>query len=91
MKQATNLGVIFCMIIYLFSSILAMIIFHDQETKDTVLDNFATVLNNPNTPVTIFITVIIVLFCFMISATMSLPIIFFGYKVTVLNFVVFFK
>jgi len=91
MRTATNIGVGFCMFIYLFSSIIAMILFSKEKVIDTVLDNFEQTLKNKDTITIIYVTMIIVLICFLVSATMSLPLIFFSFKYTVLNFILFFK
>lgn len=91
MNQAATLGVGFCMFVYLSSSLFALIIFSDQQMTDTVLDNFQTTIMNPNTSTTLFVTMIIVLVCFLICSTMSIPLIFFSLKYTILNLVLYIK
>lgn len=91
MQTATKLGVGFCTFVYLFSSIIAVILFSKEKIIDTVLENFEQTMNNPNTSFTIHVIMVVVLVCFLISATMSIPLIFFSFKYTVLNLILFLK
>lgn len=91
MKKATSLGVTFCLVIYLMTGVLGFIMYRDQLT-DTILDNFKNDIRIYLDSDT-FLTVVLVIvnISFLISSTMSIPLMFFSLKKNFFNTVIFFK
>ncbi len=79
------------MLIYLTTSIIGMILFSKEKVIDTVLENFEQTLTNPDASTTVRIIMLVVLVSFLISAIMSIPLYFFSFKYTVMNFILFCK
>ncbi len=91
MMRSTYIGVVFCLIIYLITGVCGFFMYRDKLTN-TVLDNLRQEIplymdNNKF----IFVTLIVVNISFLISSTMSIPLMFFSLKRNFLNTVIFCK
>ena len=91
MMKSTTFGVIFCLIIYLFTGLTGFFMYREKLTN-TVLDNLREEMPvYYETNKFIFITLIVINVSFLISSTMSIPLMFFSLKRNFLNTVIFCK
>lgn len=91
MIKATSNGVVFCLIVYLITGISGFLMYREKLTN-TVLDNLrGEILVYKDKNLFIFVILIIINISFLISSTMSIPLMFFSLKRNFLNLIIFCK
>lgn len=91
MIKATRLGVWFCFTIYLISGLLGFLMFK-YELYNVVLDNLRGEIPLYYHKDKFITTILIVVnLSFLISSTMSIPLLFFSLKKNLLNTIIFIK
>jgi amino acid permease len=89
--KSTFIGVVFCLFIYLITGICGFFMYRDKLTN-TVLDNLRQEIPiYIDSNKFIFVTLIIINISFLISSTMSIPLMFFSLKRNFLNTIIFCK
>jgi amino acid permease len=91
MIKATSSGVFFCLMVYIITGVSGFLMYREKLTN-TVLDNLrGEILVYKDTNLFIFIILIIINISFLISSTMSIPLMFFSLKRNFLNLIIFCK
>jgi hypothetical protein len=91
MLKATASGVIFCLIVYMITGVTGYFMYREKLTN-TILDNLrGEILIYKDANLFIFVILIIINISFLISSTMSIPLMFFSLKRNFLNLIIFCK
>jgi amino acid permease len=91
MMKATTCGVIFCFVIYIITGIVGFLMY-GYTLKDTILAALAQNAESAKGSDSFIIVVLVIVnIAFLISATMSIPLMFFSLKKNFLNTVIFCK
>ena len=91
MMKSTIMGVTFCVIIYLITGIIGLLSY-GTEIKGSILDLLKLdIIKYKNNDKIILATVIIINIAFLISSTMSIPLMFFSLKKNFINTIIFCK
>ena len=90
MMKATYLGVYFCAFVYMISGIIAYLTYQDTMTGGSVLNSLINDLKLYDDPF-LKTLLFIVCFSFLVSSTMSIPLMFIGLKKNFINTMIFCK
>lgn len=91
MMKSTIMGVAFCVTIYLITGIIGLLSY-GTEIKGSILDLLKLdIIKYKNNDKVILATVIIINIAFLISSTMSIPLMFFSLKKNFINTIIFCK
>ena len=91
MMKAAILGIFYCMIIYMINGILGYLIYGD-DIKASILDCLGKDINTyKNQDTFLLIVLCLANFGFILSSTMSIPLMFFSLKKNFLNTILYFN
>jgi len=92
MMKGTYIGVFFCLLMYLITGIIGLLMYGTDAIKGSVLSLLEQDIKNyKESDKIILVSVLIINVAFLISSTMSIPLMFFSLKKNFINSIIFCK